>query len=193
MNKQITFSQYRLIDLGMMAGLLVLSQAVIYLASSRLFPDQLYVVSPVAAIVAIVMMRWDWRAVLHALLGGAVFCWLSGGRWEHYLIYCVGNAASLAALLLFRLLGKKRIRSDTFLSLTFALCVQLAMQLGRAALAAALGFGGPACLRFITTDLLSELFTLFIVWIVRRQDGLFEDQKQYLLRVQSERQIEGRE
>ncbi len=32
------------------------------------------------------------------------------------------------------------------------------------------------------------LFTLVITWIVRRLDGVFEDQKHYLLRLQEERE-----
>jgi len=78
----------------------------------------------------------------------------------------------------------------THLATSFWFPEQLLMQLGRAALAAALGFPGAACLGFITTDILSILFTVFIVWTVRRIEGLFEDQKNYLLRIQKEQQVE---
>ena len=48
--------------------------------------------------------------------------------------------------------------------------------------------GGPAdgVLGFFTTDALSILFTLVILWIARRLDGVYEDQKHYLLRIQKE-------
>lgn len=188
MSQRISFAKYRAVDLATLAALMALSQTLIYLASSQWFPDQLYVVSPVAAIVTIVMMRWGVFSAIHAVLGGAVFAALSGGTWQHFLIYCAGNALSLLMLLLFRAFGKEKIRIDTVWSLAFALGVQALMQLGRAGIAAALGNGLDVCLGFITTDILSEIFTVFIVWIVRRIDGLFEDQKQYLLRIQSERQ-----
>ena len=38
-------------------------------------------------------------------------------------------------------------------------------------------------LGFVTTDALSLVFSAVIVWIARRLDGIFEDQKHYLLRL----------
>ena len=51
-----------------------------------------------------------------------------------------------------------------------------------AALSAALGF--------FTTDVVTLLFTLVIVWIVRRLDGVWEDQRHYLLRLREEQEKE---
>ena len=87
----------------------------------------------------------------------------------------------------------KKIRKDLILSLVFAFAVQLLMQLGRAGMAKLLGHTWTEALGFITTDILSVLFTMVIIGIVRRIDGLFEDQKTYLLRIQKERNKEGRE
>lgn len=190
MNRQISFEQYRSIDLTIMAGVLAISQFFIYAASSFWFPEQLYVVSPVAAMVALLMMRWSGYAAIHALFGGLFFTALSGGTWQHYIIYGLGNLLSLLALAMFKVYDKERVRNDAFLALTFALLTQLLMQLGRAGVAAVLGFPAAACIGFITTDVLSALFTLFIIWIVRRIEGLFEDQKHYLLRIQSEQKVE---
>ena len=120
------------------------------------------------------------------VLGGVVYTILSGGTAQHFAIYSVGNLLAMAALVMFRVWDKERIRKNTTLTLVFALCVQLLMQLGRAGVAALLGYEPAVCLGFITTDILSELFTLFVAWIVRRVEGLFEDQKHYLLRIQSE-------
>lgn len=190
MNRQISFGQYRAIDLSILSAVLVLCQFLTHLATSFWFPEQLYVVSPVAGMTALVMMRWGAYAAIPAVLGGVVFTALSGGTAQHFLIYGVGNLASLLALLMFRLYGKERIRKESFLAVVFAIAVQLLMQLGRAALAAAFGHSAAACLGFITTDVLSILFTVFIVWTVRRIEGLFEDQKNYLLRIQQEQQVE---
>lgn len=193
MERNITLSQYRTIDLTMLAGILAGCQILIHFAVTAWFPEQLYVVSPVAAVTALVMMRWGPWAGLHAALGGVLYALLAGGSWEHILIYTVGNLFSMAALLIPGLLGRERVCSDAFLSLMFALAVQTAMWLGRAGIALALGFDPAACLGFITTDILSGLFTLFIIWIVRRTDGLFEDQKTYLLRLREEQQAERRD
>ena len=190
MNRQISFSQYRTIDLTIMTAVLAISQFAIYVASSFLYPEQLYVVSPVAAVVALVMMRWSGYAAILAAFGGVFFTALSGGTWQHYVIYGVGNLLSMAALMMFKIWDKERVRKDATLALVFALCTQLLMQLGRAGIAAVFGFPAAACLGFITTDVLSALFTLFVMWAVRRIEGLFEDQKHYLLRIQSEQKVE---
>lgn len=187
MNREISLSQYRTIDLSILAVLMAVSQFVIYVASSFWYPEQLYVVSPVAAMVALVMMRWGIWAGIHAALGGVLFTLLSGGTVQHFLIFGVGNLISLPALIYFRIFTKERVRKDAFLTVVFALLVQILMMLGRSAVAAVLGFPADACLGFITTDILSCLFTAVIIWVVRRVEGLFEDQKHYLLRIQSER------
>ncbi len=193
MNREISFQQYRSIDLTILAVVLAVSQFVIYFASSVLYPEQLYVVSPVAAMAALVMMRWNGYAAVHALLGGVLYTALAGGTWQHFVIYGIGNLLCLPALLMLKHFGKERVRTEAVLAVGFALCTQLLMWLGRAGLAFVLGFEPAACLGFITTDILSGLFTAVIIWVVRRIEGLFEDQKHYLLRLQSERQVEGRE
>lgn len=186
MKNQISFSQYRTIDLSILMAMLAFSQFLIHLAATAWFPDQLYVVSPVAGITAMVMMRWSGYAGIHALLGGLFFTVLSGGDLEQYVIYGVGNLLALVMLVMFRVFGKERIRKDAFLSVVFALGTQLFMQLGRAGIAALFGHPADVCVRFITTDVLSCLFTVLIIWIIRRIEGLFEDQKLYLLRIQQE-------
>ncbi len=193
MKQQISLQQYRTIDLSILAGFMAISQLLIQFAVSVWFPGQLYVVSPVAIIVTLVMMRWSLWGVIHAVLGGVLYAVFAGGNVQHILIYGVGNALSIAALLMFKVFDKERVRQSAFLSLLFALCVQLLMQLGRALVA--LCFGNPAaiCIGFITTDSLSDLFTVLVIWAVRRIEGLFEDQKHYLLRLERERQNEGRE
>lgn len=193
MQRQISFSQYRTIDLFIMAVLLAVSQFLIAMAANVWFPQELYVISPVAAIVALVMMRWSGYAAIHAVLGGVLFVFLSKGEWQHLLIYGIGNLAALLALLFFKLFGKERIRLNSVLTVVYGICVQLLMLLGRAAMAAVLGNEPGVCFGFITTDILSCLFTAVVVGIVRRVEGLFEDQKTYLLRIERERQSEGRE
>ena len=193
MNKQISLGQYRAIDLSIWGMVLIVTQVLTLLAANVWFRDQLYIVSPVAAVVALVMMRWGPWAAIHAVLGGGLLTLASGGNGMHGLIYCVGNLCSLLSLLIIRMAGKERLRNSGFLSLMFALAVQMLMLLGRGAVAALLGHDLQVCLGFITTDFLSVLFTLVVIWIARKADGLFEDQKHYLLRVQRERENERRD
>ena len=187
MKRQISLSQYRAIDLGLMTGLMAISQLVIQIAVSKWHAEQTgYIVSPVAAVVALVMMRWSLWSVIPAVLGGLILTLLSGGTAEQMLIYGAGNVLAMLSLLYLKFVGKERVRGNAVLTLLFAALVQLLMQFGRAAVALLLGHPLPVCWDFITTDAMSILFTLVIIWVVRRVEGLFEDQKHYLLRVQQE-------
>lgn len=190
MNRQISLSQYRAIDLTILMVVLAASQVVIHFAATILYADQLYVVSPIAVVVALVMMRWSGWAAIHAALGGVLYALIAGGNWQHVLIYGAGNLLSMAALLILKGLGKERVRADALLTIFFALATQILMQLGRSAVAALLGHPADVCIRFITTDLLSALFCVAIVWSIRRVEGLFEDQKHYLLRMEREHKAE---
>ena len=185
MSQRRTVGQYRALDLGMFAVMLALFEALAVTAARRWFPNEPYTVSVVPAITAIVMMRWGPWAALHAVLGGAVFCLASGARWTHYIIYCVGNLGSMVALFLVKTWTPEGIRQSVSHSLIFGLCVALLMQAGRALMAVVLGYA-PAALGFFTTDVITLLFTLVLIWIVRRLDGLFEEQTHYLLRINSQ-------
>ena len=191
MRRQFSFAEYRGIDLALFALILCVSETLIVRAASYWFADQLYTVSVVGAVTAIVLMRWGPWAALHAVLGGLVFCRASRGSGAQYLIYCAGNLLCLLMLPVFRVFDKERIRGDGFLSVCFGLCTLLLMQLGRALVAWALGNTFVNCLGFFTTDALSLLFTGLILWIARRLDGIFEDQKHYLLRIHKQEEDKG--
>ena len=131
MNKQITLQQYRSIDLLILLLVQAVSQLVTYKAAAVWFADQLFIVSPVAAVVALVMMRWSGYAAIHAVLGGIFYALIAGGDWHHILIYGLGNLFGMVSLAVLKLLGKERIRKDALLAMIFAFLTQLLMQLLR--------------------------------------------------------------
>lgn len=188
MAKQRSLGQYRAIDLFCFALMLALFEPVLHFAATRLFPAEPYTVSVTAAVTAIVMMRWGPWAAIHAVFGGIMACLLAGARVDQYLIYGFGNLLSLASLLLLKAWGKEETRKDVLHSIAFALVTALLMQLGRALMALILGNGVGVSLGFFTTGVITDLFTVVVVWIARRLDGIFEDQIHYLLRIQKEPQ-----
>lgn len=184
MARQRSLGEYRSIDLGCFLLMLALFEPVLHFAATRLFPAEPYTVSLVAAVTAIVMMRWGPWAAIHAVLGGVLVCVLSHARWDQYLTYGLGNLLSLAALLLLKAWGKEETRKDALQSIGFGLMTALLMQLGRGIVALVLGNDWRVCLGFFTTGAVTDLFTVAIVWIARRLDGIFEDQIHYLRRIQ---------
>jgi len=185
--RQRTWKEYRTIDLLMLAGLLAIFEFIIVRAANWWFPGQPFTVSLAAAMTAIVYMRWGVWGALHAVEAGLVFCYFSGATGEQFLIYCIGNLFSAAAVLLLKVMGKERVRTG-HLSLIFPLLVQVLMQAGRAAVALMLGAEWADLVGFFTTDSLSLLFTFVIIWIARKLDGVYEDQKHYLLRINAKKE-----
>ena len=175
--------------------MLVFFESLITTASLRWFPNEAYTVSAVAAVTAVVMMRWGPWAALHAVLGGAVHSywtlrWMPGAAGQDYVIFCVGNLFGLAALGLIRALGAEEIRKSVGKTLVFGAAVLLLMQLGRAAVALMRGMAPASAVLYVTLDAISMLFTLLILWIARRLDGVFENQRHYLKRIHRELQEE---
>ena len=171
--------------------MLVIFENVVVMAANRWFPNEPYTVSVVPAVAAMVFIRWGPFGAIHALLGGAVFCLASHGSASQFAIYCLGNLFSLAALPLIPLLGgDEGIRGDVLKTLLYGLIVLLLMQLGRAAVSLAFQGSLQQALLFFTTDAVTDLFTLVILWIVRRLDGMLENQYHYLARLEREQEKE---
>lgn len=187
----LSFKQYRAIDLTIMAIILTISEALIGTASTKWFPiTAMYSVSPTIAVVCIVMMRWSGYAVIHAVLGGAVFCFASGGTPEQFAVYAAGNCAMLAAMLLFKFFKKKGVAESAFLTALYVAAAYITAQVGRWLVSFIFDGTVSDIIRFLTTDSISLLFAMLIVLISRKRDGLFEDQAAYLLRIEEERKAE---
>ena len=60
-----------------------------------------------------------------------------------------------------------------------------------AAISMILGTAPAAAAGFITTDVITYIFTVTIVWIASRLDGILEDQKHYLQRINDPKNREG--
>lgn len=193
MKRQLTLGEYRAIDLTILALMLALFEGLIIRFATGSFYGT---VSLAAAVTAIVYMRWSWWGAIHAALSGALFClyysMLPGAQsvtWRDYAIYMGGNLVSLLAVFVLHKVGKERVRESALGSLGFGLGVIALMQGGRMAIALALGRAASTVVwDHFLYDSLSILFTLVVIWIVRRLDGVFEDQKHYLLRLQEESQ-----
>ncbi len=191
MERQRSFGEYRAIDLTIFAVMTCVFEYVVTMAAKAWFPNELYTVSVSAIITSIVYMRWGAWGAINAVLSGLVYCLFSGATGEQYIIYCVGNLFSLFSLILLFKVGKERVRTGPFLSLLFPFLVQFLMHGGRALVALLFGNSLASVTGFFLGDSLSYLFTLVIAWIVRRLDGVYEDQKHYLLRIQAKEEKKG--
>lgn len=183
----ISFKQYRAIDLTIMAVILFAAETLTAKAASSWFPTEMYMLSPTIALVCIVMMRWSGFAAIHAVIGGAAYCIALGASAEQFAVYCIGNCLGLVSLVLIKALGKQKIKDSVLLTIVFTVTAFVGTEFGRGIVSLFFGLTFDSMLAFFTTDCLSLVFAVVVVLISRRIDGLFEDQRAYLIRTESER------
>ena len=188
MDKQITFKQYRNIDIGILCLLTAVFELIATFATSKWFPGQPMAISITLAIILITVHRWNLYAALVAVVGGAAFCIASSASAEHFLIYCGGNLFSLLSLAIFKLFGKEAVKKSFFKTLLFAAVAYVSVVVGRFLLSLPFGAGFSELVGFLVSDVLSLLFAVVLLWLFKDVDGLVEDQKAYLFRLERERQ-----
>lgn len=185
--------RYKSIDVVIWTVLLFVFELIVVRAGSVWFPSQPWSLSIVPALVAIMYMRWGLFGVFYSILGGIVISYSNHAGFEEYVIYCLGNAFSVGAMLLLKKVGKERIQSKVSLSLIYTMLVVVLMQLGRGLVALCFGEGIGALVDFVATDILSWAFALVVIWIARKLDGVFEDQMSYLIRIKTDEEEKGGE
>ncbi|MCR4633229.1 MAG: hypothetical protein K5648_03800 [Erysipelotrichaceae bacterium] len=188
----MSFKQYRGIDLLLFIGMYGLCEYLAIKAATVWF-DEPYSISIMLPMLSIVMMRWDRYCIIHALVYALLFVYFQSGSISQYFIYLAGNLGFMLLLWYMKKVTKERIRASFFGSLSYLLIGFLLMEVFRG-LASMLIAGKDAgvIFTFIMTDMLSLVFAILVIIIVRRIDGLFVDQKQYLLELNSqEEKIDG--
>ena len=186
--RQITFKEYRNIDLAILAAITFVFEVIATLAAAKWFPAQPIAFSITVAMICVVMMRWSGYAAIHAAVGGFAFCAASGATIEQVLVYCIGNVFALSALLLIRLWGKEQLRKDPFKRSMFAVTAYMGAVLGRWLVSLLFGGDLTALVVYATTDIISLLFALIVLNLLAKSEGMIEDQKTYLLRLQREKE-----
>ncbi|MBQ9120382.1 MAG: hypothetical protein IJY09_10085 [Lachnospiraceae bacterium] len=187
---QITFKQYRNIDLTILVVLTIIFEAITTMATARWFVLQPIALSISLALICVTMMRWSGWAAITAVIGGMTFCIASGATAEQYLIYCIGNLFTLLALILVKVFGKEKIRTNTWRLLLFGLVGYIGMVLGRGIVSMFFGGDPMTLVVYATTDIMSLVFAEVILLLLRKLDGMIEDQKAYLFRLDRERKAE---
>lgn len=178
------------------AVILALGELLPYFAM-KWFPAQAtFTLSFMVPIVVLVMIRWGWPSVFYALLSGLVYCLFINGEGRHYATYIIGNAFIALMLIPRYLIGVDKITSKWWASALFVAGAWVCVWLGRGTVSAiSLAISpidgqsaGSAYLAFAVNELLSLPIAVLIAIVLRRFDGMFEDQKSFLTRLDGERE-----
>lgn len=191
--KQITFKQYRTIDLSILCLLTVVFEYIITTATDQWFVLQAMAVSITLSMTCITMLRWNQYAVIIAVLGSLAYCLALNASYDKYIIYCIGSVFCLAALPIVKKLGKDRVRNDFIVRMVYATILYLFIVIGRWIVSLIFVPSLVTLIAFITTDVLSLLFAVLILFVCKGLDGVLEDQKSYLIRLDEERKQEQEE
>lgn len=183
----MSFVKYKTIDL-IVWGVIVCALEALSRVSLDFFPGEAFAFSVTLPVALIVIIRWGAWGVLHASLGGLTYALANGGTLENCLIYVFGNAFLAGNLLWLKRPGKSVLQKTPLYSALYVLTGYALMNLGRAIIASPLmGMTFfPLVSRYFSVEALSAVIALVAVFVARRQNGVFEDQKAYLLRVQKE-------
>ena len=116
-------------------------------------------------------------------MGAVVRCALYGWPLWQYAVFGIGNLLCMLALIPMKKYGWQKIRDNTLACMGFGLLVALLMQTGRAIVSLIFISDPAACLMHYTTDVIPAFFTVLLMWIARRVDGLLEEQIHYVKRI----------
>ena len=189
----VSLRQYKYTDLFFFALALGISELLVFCAFNYWFKgtvDKFYI-NFMLAISLTVIMRWGWIGGVYAVVDGVVQCAIMGGTWQSYIIYMVGTACIFSVLILTKFVGKEKLRSRWFLTLPYILAGWVAVNLGIACTSAAFGDNFLVALGSSFGLGVYGIFglatTIVVIMIMRRLDGMFEDQKHFLIRQDEER------
>lgn len=185
----LTFKQYRSADLTIFAFLSVVFEALVTLGATKWFPGQFYSITIVYTMFVLVLMRWGAPAGLIAFLCGATYCIALDASLPMFVIVCGGNLFGLFALFMHKLVGKQKIRDSAGWSILYVIVCFACITVGRLLISLFFELQGEVVM-YTLYDLLSVVFAVVVVLLCRKQNGLFEDQKHYLLRVDAEQKAE---
>ena len=196
-SRLISIKQYKSTDLFIFALILAVAELLRHFAGRWIPSGAFFTFSLTVPIVLTVMIRWGWQSVLYAVGSGLLVSLLNIGSatGTQFAVYIIGNAFIGLMLIPVHFIGKDRIRSRWWASALFAIGGWVCVDLGRStvwAIAYAVSpvSGASAWTGFADyalTDLLSLVMGVAVILVLRRLDGMFEDQKSYLIRFDKER------
>lgn len=196
----ISYKQYCITDLSIFAVILLVAEGTQFLAL-KLFPGQaLYIVSFMLPIVMLVMIRWGWQSVFFALASAVLYCAFNRGSLTNYIVYGAGNCFIMLMLIPLKLIGSGKINSKAWGTVLLILGGWMCVYLGRSIVSAiayaiyptAEGSAWSGFVGFAASELLSLVMAIVIVLILRRFDGMVENQRDYLKRLGKLREEEMR-
>ena len=185
MNRKISFSTYRSIDIAIFTGLMVLFE--FFSVRGFDFFNGIYSLSLFLVLSLITMLRWKAWAIIPVVVGGATYALAHpDGTIQNVIVYVVGNLFVLIALV-WIIKGQDKLKNNYYLIL-FVLTGFFGYCIGRTILGSIVFNVDFVRLLIgnLGTESLNALLSLIVIFIARKQPGILDNQKNYVERVQEE-------
>ena len=189
MDRKISFSTYRSIDITIFTGLMILFE----FFSVRGFDllNGIYSLSLFLVLSLITMLRWKTWAIIPIIAGGATYALAHpDGTILNLLVYVVGNLFVLVSLI-WIIKGQDKLENNYYLIL-FVLTGYFSYCIGRS-LIGSLVFNvnfTKLLIGYLGTESLNAVISIIIIFIARKQKVILKDQKEYVKSIQEENSLE---
>ncbi len=185
MNKGISLNLYRFLDIFIFSFIGLIFEYLAYKILS-VYDYPYFSISLIVLISSLIMMRWNKYSFIYPFISGIFYVFLNKGNIINYFIYGFGNMFILFNLLF---LNKKRkdIKNNSFINSFYITNSFLLVCFGRSIVS--IFFENSfidSFVSFLGTESLNFVFTLIILNIIRKIEGLYEDQVEYIKRIKLE-------
>ena len=196
-SKLISINQYRWGDLCIFTIIAAIAELVCYFAQFWFSSAAFYTLNLMLPLITLVIVRWGWWGVVLASLEGIMYCAIRGAIWQGYIVIILSNAAIAVELLFIWLIKKDRLKKNWYWAFLLVLIGWVSVNFVRTCLYAAFGMSDflsalGTNFGFSDCGLLALVIGELVILVCRKLDGLFEDQKSYLLRLKKEREEQAR-
>lgn len=192
-SRLISVKQYRTTDLFIFAVIVVIFDLLMHYTPTLFSGEIIFSFCLTVPITLLIMIRWGWCSVFFAIGDALLLTVLNNPSvWQSYLCYGVGNASLMLLLIAAKYIGKKKITSTWYFTALFFVCGWVLQNLTISVMNAVCGLPFVSYLAsnfgFGITGLLSLAMGLVITLVMRKLDGMYEDQIEYLKRLKGERE-----
>lgn len=183
-----SLSRYKLIDLSLFTFLICASEALNIFMVKKVFTNQLFTLSVALTLSMVVVVRWGFWGAFPAVLAGLVTALFNSGSSYHYLVYGAGALGVLSGVVFLKIVGHKKVQSSWLWMLLYLVCGFLAVNILRSLLALTINFNFiQNFIQYMASDSLNLVIGFILLLIIKRQDGIFERQLDYLYRIQEQK------
>lgn len=185
MDRKISFSTYRAIDITFFTVLMIIFEFLSVKGFEWL--NGIYSLSLFLVISLITMLRWKFWAIIPIIASGITYSLAHpDGTLQNMIVYSIGNLFSLLSIIWVYKENQKLEKS--YYVILFVLTGFFSYCVGRALIGSILYQKSftDLVLGFLGTESLNAVISLVVIFIAKRQNGILEDQKKYVLRVQEE-------